>query len=222
MTIPTPATTPHPDAPLTDAQMIAAERQHLVEYLREAGPNAPTLCEGWLTRHLIAHLILRESKPLIAAGVLGGPLAKRTEQETDDFAGTLLTVGAYDTALFDFSKLPGYLHMRSHRPSADVAMNLIEYFVHTEDVRRVKEHWEPRDLPLEVQQKIWELLCKRARLMAGKKYKSGLVLEAPGCFPVSHTVFKPKASARPVTLSGDPGELALYLFGREQAVVTVS
>ena len=32
------------------------ERAGLVEILRAVGPDAPTLCEGWTTRDLTAHL----------------------------------------------------------------------------------------------------------------------------------------------------------------------
>ena len=41
----------------------------------ETGPDGPTLCEGWQTRDLAAHLVLRERRPDAAAGVMGGPLA---------------------------------------------------------------------------------------------------------------------------------------------------
>lgn len=37
-----------------------------------AGPDAPTLGAGWKTRDLAAHLVVRESRPDAAAGVIGG------------------------------------------------------------------------------------------------------------------------------------------------------
>ena len=36
------------------------ERQDLCDLLEELGPDAPTLCEGWTTADLAAHLVLRE------------------------------------------------------------------------------------------------------------------------------------------------------------------
>jgi len=56
------------------------ERLALCDLLDATGPDAPTLCEGWLTRDLAAHLVLRERRPDAAAGVLGGPLAGHTER----------------------------------------------------------------------------------------------------------------------------------------------
>lgn len=222
MTIPTPATNPAPGGPLSDAQLIAAERQALLETLREAGPHAPTLCEGWETRHLAAHLLLRESSLTYAAGVMGGPLGERTERLTQEKAAELTSAGSYDAALFEFAKLPGHLHLRSRKPAADAAMNLVEYFVHIEDVRRAVPSWEPRELPAGMQQKLWTALGKQARLMAGRKFADGLVLSAPGYSPAAVTVVRPKPGKVATILAGEPGELLFYLFGRDQARVEVS
>ena len=54
------------------------ERLALCALLDETGPDAPTLCEGWTTGDLAAHLVLRERRPDAAAGVAGGPLAGYT------------------------------------------------------------------------------------------------------------------------------------------------
>ena len=54
------------------------ERLALCALLDKTGPDAPTLCEGWTTGDLAAHLVLRERRPDAAAGVIGGPLAGYT------------------------------------------------------------------------------------------------------------------------------------------------
>ena len=47
----------------------------------EVGPEAPTLCEGWTTTDLAAHLVVRERRPTGGPGILlGGPFARHTEQ----------------------------------------------------------------------------------------------------------------------------------------------
>ena len=51
------------------------ERSALVETMRATGPDAPTLCEGWTTRDLAAHLVVREARPDAAAGVIVPALA---------------------------------------------------------------------------------------------------------------------------------------------------
>ncbi|WP_237223104.1 TIGR03085 family metal-binding protein [Rothia nasimurium] len=206
---------------MTSSALVTSERTALLDALAAAGPSAPTLCEGWETRHLATHLLVRESKPLIAAGMPGGPLAARTERYTKQLADELTGQRRYEKALRDFEALPGYLHMRTRFPGLDEAMNLIEYFVHTEDVRRASltdgEQPAPRELAEGVQEKMWKVLRARARMMAGKKYPQGLVLEAPGYSPAVHTVIAPPAGQVATVLTGEPGELVLYMFGREAA-----
>ena len=50
--------------------LVHASRLALAEALLAAGPSADTLCAGWETRHLAAHLVLRENSPLGAGAVL--------------------------------------------------------------------------------------------------------------------------------------------------------
>src|ERR1700751_191885 len=54
------------------------ERAALVEILRAVGPDAPTLCEGWTTRDLVAHLVVRERRPDPLPGLVFGPRASYT------------------------------------------------------------------------------------------------------------------------------------------------
>lgn len=62
--------------------MTAAQRERaaLVESLREHGPDAPTLCEGWTARDLAAHLVVRERRLDAAPGILVPQLAGYTER----------------------------------------------------------------------------------------------------------------------------------------------
>lgn len=202
---------------LTAADVIAHERTEMVRVLRDAGPLAPTLCEGWETRHMAAHLLLRESKPTAAAGIAVPFLASRTDRLTNDLADELRGERRYEKALDDFAALPGYLGLRDRKPGADAAMNTIEYFIHIEDVRRAAPGWEPRQLPRGIQQKIWSDLLARGAMMAGKDFRDGLVLEAPGYSPVAKAIIAPKSGRVATVLTGEPGEIALYLFGRREA-----
>src|SRR5690606_34414603 len=59
----------------------AASRDALVEALLAAGPGQPTLCAGWNTEHLAAHIVLRENSPLVV-GLLLPPLARSLERKT--------------------------------------------------------------------------------------------------------------------------------------------
>ena len=63
------------------------ERLALSALLDQAGPREPTLCEGWTTLDLAAHLVLREHRPDAGLGLLGGPLAAHTRSVQRRLAG---------------------------------------------------------------------------------------------------------------------------------------
>jgi hypothetical protein len=46
-----------------DRPLDAVEREQLCDLFLELGPEAPTLCEGWATLDLAAHLVMREHDP---------------------------------------------------------------------------------------------------------------------------------------------------------------
>ena len=56
-----------------------AERQVLVDAMLVAGPDAPTLCEGWTVKDLAAHLVARERRPDSGPGVIIPVFARWTE-----------------------------------------------------------------------------------------------------------------------------------------------
>ena len=45
------------------------ERRRFADALLEVGPDAPTLCDGWSTRDLAAHVVLRDRRPDAAGGL---------------------------------------------------------------------------------------------------------------------------------------------------------
>src|SRR5450756_1020791 len=59
------------------------ERLALCDTALSAGPDAPTLDEGWTVADLVAHLYIRESDPLAAIGVVVPPLAGLTARHMD-------------------------------------------------------------------------------------------------------------------------------------------
>ena len=117
------------------------ERRALCALLDETGPGAPTLCEGWTTLDLAAHLVLRERRPDAGAGMLGGPLAGYTARVQRKIAERT----PYDQLVQAVREGPPRLSMFG-LPGMDERANLVEYFVHHEDVRRAAPGWEPRVL----------------------------------------------------------------------------
>ena len=64
---------------MSAAEILRAERAAMCDTFEAVGPDAPTLCDGWLTADLAAHLIVREHRPDAMPGILaGGPFARHT------------------------------------------------------------------------------------------------------------------------------------------------
>lgn len=183
------------------------ERQALCDLFLEVGPDAPTLCEGWQARDLAAHLVVRERRPDAAAGIVLPALAgylDRVQRSVRD--------GRSWPELVDRVRTGPPAPLRP----VDDPLNTAELFVHHEDVRRAAPGWEPRTLPPGLDRALWSRTRMMARA-AGRRAGVGLVVDAPGFGRVTARQGEPSA-----TVSGAPGELLLYLFGRKDAArVTV-
>lgn len=184
----------------------SAERLALSELLAETGPDAPTLCEGWRTRDLVAHLVLREHRPDAAAGVLGGPVARHTAHVQQRY----LERYSYDQLIARFRAGPPRVSPLAVGRLEEAA-NTVEYFVHHEDVRRAAPAWEPRQLDEGLAEILWNRL-KGARLFLRKAPVGIELARSDGSGRLSV-----KKGTPVVTVSGHPAELTLWSMGRAAA-----
>ncbi|UXX93013.1 TIGR03085 family metal-binding protein [Streptomyces sp. AD2-2] len=179
------------------------ERLLLADLLETAGPDAPTLCDGWQTRGLAAHVVVRERRADAAGGIMIKQLAPRLERVMTEFTAKpyeeliqLIRTGPPRFSPFQLKQL-------------DEASNTVEFYVHTEDVRRAQEGWTPRELDPVFQDALWSRLERMARLM-GRTAPTGLVLRRPdGQTAVAHK------GAPVVTVTGEPSELLMFAHGRQ-------
>jgi uncharacterized protein (TIGR03085 family) len=181
----------------------AQERALLVELLGRVGPEADTLCEGWNTRRLAAHLVTRESDPTALAGILVPAWHGRTERlerrtERDVPFEELRRRLAAGPPLGPVG-LPGL---------ADPA-NVHEFFVHHEDVRRAQPDWTRRELPQVLVDALRRRILVAAPVLFARLRGVTLHLDTPG--RRLRTVGHGREQA---TVTGDVGELVLYAFGR--------
>ncbi len=184
-----------------------SERRALSDLVLEVGPDAPTLCDGWSARDLAAHLVLRERRPDAAVGILVRSLQPYTDR--------------VQRRLHDREWPALVEQVRSGPPvplrAFDEQMNLVEMFVHHEDVRRAQPGAEPRTLDPGEERALWARLPLMARLVR-RRVTAGMTLEAPGFGEVEVRAGDPH-----VTVSGPPDELVLFVSGRQRAArVTVS
>jgi uncharacterized protein (TIGR03085 family) len=184
---------------------LLAERAALCDTLTELGPDAPTLCEGWQTLDLAAHLIAREARADAAVGlILPGPFARHLENVMDHYKER-----GYDTLVGMLRTGPP----RMHRMGPLAAANVNENFVHHEDARRPAGRG-PRDLDAEENAILWKMLGFGRRLAKRRLKGAGLVLRAPDGSECIVSDTQPS-----VTLTGAVGELVLFMSGRKEAAV---
>lgn len=183
--------------------IAAQERQALCDLFTEVGPAAPTLCGGWLTKNLAAHLVVRERRPE-AAGILLKPLADRLDRIQQDYAAKPWS----DLVQQVRSGPPWYWPTRIG--TLDELTNTAEFFIHHEDVRRAKPGWEPREPDKRRDAALWQIVSRMGKLLL-RSSPVGIQLRTP-----SGRKTTAKHAANPVTIIGEPGELLLYAYGRDE------
>ncbi len=181
-----------------------AERLALCDLFERVGPDAPTLCGDWRTRDLAAHLILRERRPDLAAGIIVPALAGRTGSAQESLARS-----AWPTLIHQVRTGPPFWHP-TRLSSLDAAVNTMEFVIHHEDVLRGDgEPGARRDVPQSVAQATWEALGRMAPLFL-RKAGVAVDLKAPGRKII-------RGGRGPgVVVTGQPVDLALLVYGRQQ------
>jgi uncharacterized protein (TIGR03085 family) len=188
---------------MSATDVLLAERAALCDTLADVGPDAPTLCEGWLTLDLAAHLIAREARADAALGLLlPGPFARHLQTVMDHYKER-----GYDALVGMLRTGPPKLH----RMGPLAAANVNENFVHHEDVRR-PAGLGPRELDAETDAILWKMLGFGRRIAKRRLKGAGLVLRTPDGRECVVSDAQPR-----VTVTGAVGELVLFMSGRKEA-----
>jgi uncharacterized protein (TIGR03085 family) len=184
---------------MAGSDLAQQERRALCDLFEELGPDAPTLCAGWTTADLAAHLVARERRPDSGPGLVWPPLAAHTEKvrsslrERTPWAALIARVRSGPPMLL--------------RPF-DGPMNTVEFFIHVEDVRRARPNWAARSISDGMANALW------ARVGAGgmaKKVAATIELRSEGRAP------KANGTGPLVVIEGDPGEHTMFGSGRQSA-----
>jgi uncharacterized protein (TIGR03085 family) len=164
------------------------ERQELCDLFDELGPDAATLCVGWTTADLAAHLVLRE----------------HFHRWPDDRLATEKAKGMRSLV----SRLRAGAPLIPWRvPGLRVMLNGTEYLIHHEDVRRANGRGRREDRP-DLDDLAWRSTGFVGRRMARSIRPFSVEVRAPG------KATKRFGSGPSVVLSGSPTELLLFLSGR--------
>jgi uncharacterized protein (TIGR03085 family) len=178
------------------------ERRDLADLLLATGPDAPTLCAGWTTRDLAAHLVIRERRVDAMAAGLIPPLSGHTEHVRQAKAAR-----PYPEVVAEVRNAPWWSPL-SNRLTDELA-NTLEFFIHHEDVRRAQETWEPRSPDPVRDAALWKML-KFTGKFGYRRSPVGIVFRRPDGTSVTL-----KEGPTPVVVTGEPGDLVLLASGRK-------
>lgn len=195
-------------APMTWHEAL---RRELVDALTAVPLDAPTLCEGWQARHLAAHVVLRQSSPAVGLGLLLPRLTRQlADRRVDALAATVADDAAYRALVARAAARPPAWHPTAW--AAD-ALDAVELFVHTEDVRRGAGTATPRPLDAGLADHLWRSLVRMAPLRL-RGVRAGVVLVRDDA--VRARVRRPRGDGTAV-VRGGVAELLLLLTGRGTA-----
>jgi uncharacterized protein (TIGR03085 family) len=193
---------------MADLPFDAQERRAMCDVLEELGAEAPTLLDGWTAKDLAAHIVLREHD-LIAGPclVLPGPFERFAERRRARLAKQRQF--EWLVARIRSGPPPGFFRISWVRSFP----NLNEFFVHHEDLRRANG-LGPRDsLTPAMEAALWRNVRRGCRYLSRRLCEVGLEVRWAG---TGERVVVREA-APTAQLSGSPGELLLFLFGRQAA-----
>ena len=196
---------------MSTSTLVHGERNTLADILLAAGPDAPTLCEGWAVRDLAAHLVIREHRPDAAAGIVIPPLAGWTSKVQAKEASL-----PFEEVVASFRQGPPRWSPFSI-PAVDSAANIVEFVVHAEDVRRAQPEWAPRHVDAELNEVLWARIASMSRLLL-HGLAMGVTVRRTDLDAPSATI---KTGAPVLTLAGSPLDLILLMHGRAAVDVQI-
>lgn len=198
-------------------------RARLQSLLLEKGEQHPTLCEGWTNKDMAVHLYLRENNPRAVAGMFVPALKSQLVAEEKKLEAT-----PFEKIVEKWGRGPRGLNPVK---LIDPLMNAAEHFVHAEDVRRGT--WQTENLPQHLAEEGYgtfpedgdsfnQILKYFGKAMLATS-KGSVVFEVTGNRPIN------VVEKRGVNMDGQdvarvkgrPGEILLWLYGRDMAEVEV-
>lgn len=187
-------------------QPVSAMRRLFADTAASHGPDAPTLCTPWTVRDLLAHEVLRQSRPDALPGIaLPGPAGRHTASVQARIARQ------------DFGRLVERVRQGpppwspARVPAVDTLVNLAELAVHREDIVRAQPERVTGDDDEQTAAALWTAF-RRSAPLAYRSAPVGVVAVAPGHGRAA--LRRPRPTSGTVVLRGAPIELLLHAFGR--------
>lgn len=178
------------------------ERFAIAQTLRNLGPNAPTLCDGWTSFDLLVHLVSRENRPDAALGILIPAFSQYSKKIADE-----MKQRGFETLVQEFENGPKQFSPFAI-PGIDTLANSFEFLVHHEDLLRAQQNYVARVFGDIDKKMLWKRFTQSGRIFL-RKAKVGIIAKS------DQGIFTIKSGNSCVTMEGDVVDLILYSFGRK-------
>jgi uncharacterized protein (TIGR03085 family) len=191
------------------------ERGALCETLRVLGPDAATLCSGWRSEDLAAHLVISETYrgwPMVAAygvrRVLPVAVTRRGMRSLQKVGDRQLRRAKTRGWVWLLDRLAAGPPLAYQRASI-APIRLIEEWIHHEDLRRANG-MAPRPTSPDLNEALWQAGLALTGFPEFLPGREGIEVHLPdGRSRLLGGVAR-------VRLQGEPGELLLFLAGRTE------
>ncbi|MGH9096400.1 MAG: maleylpyruvate isomerase family mycothiol-dependent enzyme [Acidimicrobiales bacterium] len=197
------------------SRLLRQEWADLYDTLASSGPEAPTLCGGWTTSVLAAHVVATQKGrgiPVFLAFVTGliaittlGPLRPVAQRQFGRLMDHELARG-YPALLRELHRgppltyqFPGFAWVR-----------LWEIWIHHEDVRRANGG-SPRQSAPKVESILWRMVAMIG-ITQGRRFGSNGVVARSS----NRRAIRLHCGSPEVHIVGAPGEVLLFLNGRKK------
>ena len=190
--------------------LARSERAALADLFLTLGPDQPTLCEGWDTKDLLIHLLVRERSPLGAIGNRVSLFRSVTDHASADYAKR-----PWAELVDDYRSGPPAWNPSGWGKLGE--LDGVEMFIHHEDARRGQEGWQPRAFDADTTAQLDKIASSGILRLALRKSPVGVIAQLPGHEPVTL-----KSGDAAVTISGESGEIILWIEGRDASRVELT
>jgi len=197
--------------------ILRRERAAFCDTLDEVGPDGPSLCKGWTTADVAAHVQATESLagvPVLTAYATG-VVVIATFTRLRPWAQAQFTRVMEREKARGFETLVGRLRRGPPwilRSPLVGDVRLCEEWVHHEDIRRAKGDVAARSSDPELESRLWRMVVLEGLVQARRFGRFGVELADLGGRRRSLSRGSPK-----VRVAGAPGELLLWVLGRQTA-----
>ncbi len=189
---------------MTKKEFVEAERKYMIELLKKLTPSqwhADSLCEGWTVEDVAAHIVVREG--------LIGPIGIVVPQlhKVHDKRIKRLEEKGHAVIIQKLERYPWYM---------PAIANTAEFYIHNEDILRGSLNMHRSDPNKKAGEILWQALKGMVKIRKSLISDLGNVQFENSQSGAVVTVVN-KHSQKDTVVSGMPGELLLFAYGRRSA-----